>query len=51
MLRLIAIYLHYRDLQEERARNGVHAAVPVKRVAPVSAANADDRPTAQALAA
>jgi hypothetical protein len=51
MFRLIALYLHYRDLQEERARVGVHAAVPVMRVLPAKIVRTDDRGMVHALAA
>jgi hypothetical protein len=51
MFRLIALYIHYRDLQEERARAGVPAAVPSIRVVPTTVVKADDHGLVHALAA
>ncbi len=39
MLRLIALYLHYRDLQEERSRATVAGAVLPSAPAPTEAAS------------
>jgi hypothetical protein len=50
MFRLIALYFHYRDLQEERARAGVTAA-PSLRVVPIAVPETPKEQSIHALAA
>jgi hypothetical protein len=51
MFRLIALYIHYRNLQEERTRVGVHAAPPMMRVVPTEVPQADELSMVHTLAA
>jgi hypothetical protein len=51
MFRLIALYIHYRDLQEQRTRGGVSAAAPTMRIVPAASVKADNAQTVHALAA
>jgi hypothetical protein len=51
MFRLIALYIHYRDLQEQRTRSGVSAAAPTMRIVPAASVKADNEQTVHALAA
>lgn len=51
MFRLIALYIHYRDLQEQRTRGGVSAAAPTMRIVPATSVKADNAQTVHALAA
>lgn len=51
MFRLIALYIHYRNLQEQRTRDGVSVAAPTMRIVPAARVKADNEQSVRALAA